>query len=335
VALSALLAACVAALTACGGAASSAPPAEAAARSPYFARDSIWNAPLAPRAPLDQRSRALVAELRRQVAAWGTSVNTVRFSTPVYTVGPSQARVAVELDKPNAPALANALRSVPLPPNALPAAGSDANLVLHQPATDTMWEFWRLRKQGGVWRTGWGGRLGEVSRNPGYFRNRVDAAGRPIERAHWGATATSLAKAGGLILTSELRAGDIPHALAIGIPRARAEVFSAPAQRTDGVVRDPGAIPEGARLRIDPRVDLSRLRLPRATLALARAAQRYGIVVNNQSGAVAFYAQDPTPTGRNPYPALFGGLRPVEIARAFPWRYLQALRLDLRRRPVG
>jgi hypothetical protein len=327
--LLATVAGCLIALSACGPAATPA----ATAVSPYFAPSSVWNARLSPRAALAPHSERLVAELRRQVTRHGTSINTTRFSTPVYTVGPGQRRVVVKLDHANAPALARALRSVPLPNAARPAAGTDANLVLHQPATDTIWEFWRLQRRADGWHTGWGGRLSDVSENPGYFRDRVDATGAPLERSHWGATATSLAKAGGLVLISELRAGRIPHALAMGIPVARARVFSRPAQRTDGRSPDPSAIPEGARFRLDPRLDLAALHLPRATRLLAEAAQRYGILVNNQSGAVALYAQDPTPTGRDPYPVLFDGLRPVEVMRRFPWRWLHALRLELATRP--
>ena len=43
---------------------------------------------------------------------------------------------------------------------------------------------------------------------------------------------------------------------------------------------------------------------------MAVAAQRYGIVVRDGAGAVTFYAEDPTPTGRNPFlgrSGLFGG----------------------------
>ena len=35
--------------------------------------------------------------------------------------------------------------------------------------------------------------------------------------------------------------------------------------------------------------------------AMAVAAQRYGIVVRDGAGAVTFYAEDPTPTGSNPF----------------------------------
>ena len=38
---------------------------------------------------------------------------------------------------------------------------------------------------------------------------------------------------------------------------ARAGVFSWPAQRTDGLLDSPDAIPEGARFRLDPNLDIA------------------------------------------------------------------------------
>ena len=53
------------------------------------------------------------------------------------------------------------------------------------------------------------------------------------------------------MLLDELKAGRIDHALAINLPAPRAGVFAWPAQRTDGT-GPPTALPEGARLRLDP-----------------------------------------------------------------------------------
>ena len=61
---------------------------------------------------------------------------------------------------------------------------------------------------------------------------------------------------------------------------------------------------------------------------LAHAAQRYGIVVRDTSPAVAFYAEDPTPTGANPWAAALSAGVP-KLLRAFPWDHLQALRTEL------
>jgi hypothetical protein len=289
-----------------------------------FARDSFWNRRLPRRAPRAARSRRLVATLAEQVADQKAWVNTYRYSSPVYVARPRQRRVRVRLDKPSA-SLAAAFASVPLPARAKPARGRDKQLVLWQPSTDTMWEFFKLVRRRDGWHANWGGRMTDVASNPGWFREQ-----------NWGATATGLPLLGGLITLDDLRRGRIDHALALGVTRARSYVWSWPARRTDGATNDPTAIPEGARFRLDPRLDLRRLRLPPLTRMIARAAQRYGIVVRDKTGSsVTFEAEDATRLRVDPYygpGGWFGGRSPSAVLERFPWRRLQALRMDMRSR---
>ena len=82
----------------------------------------------------------------------------------------------------------------------------------------------------------------------------------------------------------------------------RAGVFAWPAQRTDGTNVDPSSIPEGAQLRLDPKLDIPALHLPPITQMMALAAQRYGIVVTNRTNSViGFYAEDPNENGTADY----------------------------------
>jgi len=288
-----------------------------------FAHDSFWNAPLAADAPLDARSDVYVAELRRQLATTNPWINTTSYSSPVYTVPAGQPRVHVTLENTADRSLPPALDQVPIPPNAKPALGFDKHVVVWQPASDTMWELWVASLRPDGWHAHWGGRMDCVSRSPGYF-------GPP--HSIWGATATSLPLLGGLIRISELQAGRIDHGLAFSIPHTRKWTsWSWPAQRSDGDDGGPNSIPEGARFRLDPTLDIDALKLPRATTIIAKAIQRYGMIVRDKSGAVAFYAEDPAQYGFNPYGGLFDHLAaPNLLFRKFPWDRLQALPLDMR-----
>ena len=285
-----------------------------------FAPTSFWNAPLADDAALDDRSSAYVGRLQTLLRRWEPYVNTTRYSTPVYIVPRKQRTVRVKLDKPDSEDLQAAMDKVPLPPDARPARGTDAHLTVWQPSTDTLWEFWRAYRGLDGWHTSYGGRMTDVSENPGHF----------TEHRRWGATATSLPLLGGLMRIRELRQGKIDHALAIALPEVRANAFSWPAQRTDGSSRHVNAIPQGARFRIDPSLDLSKLEMSPIVRMMATAAQRYGIVVRDGAGAVTFYGEDPTPTGRNPYRGrngFFGGGHINEmLRREFPWQHLEVLR---------
>jgi hypothetical protein len=293
----------------------------------------VWNAPLAADAPLDPQSAAVTAafraEIARELAArTGPWIQTTDNSTPVYTVPASQPRVRVALDVTAAygVTLQSAFAAVPLPDGARPAAGADAHLTVYQPSTDSLWEFWQLRRLADGWHARWGGAMQNVSASPGYF----SSVSWPGAGSYWGATATSLPLLGGLIRTSELQAGRIDHALAISVPNARAGLVAFPAQRTDGTSGDPAAIPEGARLRLDPTLDIDALGLPPVARAMALAAQRYGMIVRDKTlVATGFFAEDPTPAGADPYPQLFGGQAPIDLLARFPWDHLQLVQMQL------
>ena len=209
-------------------------------------------------------------------------------------------------------ALQQTLDAVPIPPSAQPAAGPDGHLTVWQPATDRMWELFQAHMTADGWHASYGGAMANVSSSPGYY----DASSWPgLSQPSWGATATSLPVIAGTIMIDELKAGVIPHALALNIPWAKPNVYSWPAQRTDGSSTDPNAIPEGARFRLDPTADLAKRNLPPMTRMMAMAAQQYGMIVRDQTGhAVSFFAENPAQYGTDPYTSpggFFGGPDPA------------------------
>jgi hypothetical protein len=294
-------------------------PRNVSAASPrLFAPTSFWNAPLPADAELDPDSgrivTALANEVRKEVAGnYGPWINFNQYSTPVYTVGPDMPTVKVKVDV-YAPALQRDFDAVPIPWYAVPARGSDAHMTVYQPSTDTLWEFWLARYASDGWHARWGGKISGVSRSVGHFPGA------------YGATATGLPLLGGLMTIDELKALRIDHALALAVPNTAQGEFVWPAQRGDG--KTPGAegIPQGTHLRIDPSLDLSKLRLSPLGLAMARAAQRYGIIVRDTAGCVVFYAEDDIRTPGHPYAQIFGGKHPSRLLDGFPWDRLQVVK---------
>jgi hypothetical protein len=292
----------------------------------------VWNQPLPDSIPTDQGLAAqLKAEAAREIKKGiGPSIASWNFSTPLYTVGAHQRCVRVKLDVTAryGRTLKRAFLRVPLPTSARPAAGTDRHLTLWQPSTDSLWEFWKLRRRTDGWHAAWGGAMRDVSRSPGFFNSKS----WPGSQSNWGATATSLPVIAGTMTMDELQRGRIDHALAMAIPNARARVFAHPAQRTDGTLTDPNAIPEGARFRLDPKLDIDSLNLPPVVRTMAIAAQRYGLIVRDRTWtAIGFYAEDPAPLGHNPYPKLFEGKVPSVLLARFPWSHLQAVKPKLRK----
>jgi hypothetical protein len=277
--------------------------------------------------PADTGSAAYVASIKEQVHAYygSATVNTTSYSPPVYTASADQPTQTVAvwdcqhkgyLDS----GLAAAFAQVPLPPQARPAQGTDAELVLWQPATDTVWEFWRLQRNGSGWAACWGGRIQRASTSAGVFA------------APYGTAATGLSLLGGLMRIDELQRGEIDHVIEVALVRTRAGVFSWPANRTDGWVHDPNEVPEGMRFRLDPAVNVDALPMSAAGKTIAKAIQSYGMIVRDKAGSVAFYAENPQPAidagGTNPYAAIFGGRQAYQVMDGFPWDHLEALPFD-------
>jgi hypothetical protein len=317
------------------GASGTGPTAGPAPAPSLFAPTSVWNAPLPDNAPLDPANATLVRTLQdtvaqNEAAGWGPWVSTSETS-PLYTVPANQPTVRVTLDPGSwKVGLQQTFNAVPIPANAVPASGPDAHMTVWQPSTNRLWEFFKASKLSDGWHASFGGAMSNVSTSPGYY----DTNSWPgLSQSYWGATATSLPVTAGTMTVSELRAGVIPHALAINIPWAKPNTYSWPAQRTDGRSTDPNAVPEGARFRIDPTLDIDKLNLPPMTRAMAKAAQRYGMIVRDQTGhAISFFAENPRGFATNPYVSptgLYGANDPTAVMRAFPWDHVQLVKMAL------
>lgn len=298
--------------------------------SHVFASSSFWYRPIPKDAPLHPQSEELVKEfLRQKKEYYGTvSINTVAFSSPVYLADRDAPTVeVVEWDSQNkghkSPALAAQWKAVPIPDYAEPAEGTDAEMSVYQPATDTLWEFWNARKVDGQWQASWGGKMENVSKNPGIWRE------------HYGATGTSLPFLGGQLTAEELQRGKIDHVMGIALVDCEdGKIFSWPAQRSDGAnpEKRPHRIPEGLRFRLDPSVDVEALPLHPVGKAIARAAQQYGFVVWDRAGAITLRAENAKSWTRkglpNPYPEIFRDAPDWAILHGFPWEKLQFLPFD-------
>jgi hypothetical protein len=303
-----------------------------------FAPSSVWNQPLASTAALDPASAPMVSGLQAEVTREeGLGIGPwITAGANIYVVGATQPVVPVQLDNPTAwwrVALQSAFTAVPIPDNAQPGSDADAEMTVWQPSTDKLWEFFHMRRLADGWHAGWGGAMDNVAESLGYF----NSSSWPGALSVWGATASSLPHAAGVITLADLQKGEIDHALAVNLPYPCQGVYSWPAQRTDGTGTASNCVPEGAHLRLDPGLDLSTLRMPPLALMMARAAQKYGIVVRDQTHwAIGFWIENPTPTGTNPFynsngsPSASGpysGLWPNQIMSYFPWSSLEVLKM--------
>ena len=299
-------------------------PPSAAEPLRLFSATSFFNEQLPAAAPTAGDAAQIVKAFMHQLAAnqGKVVINTTQWSTPVYTVGPNAPTIALAGQSSICPrpegvfsGFRALIEEVPMPPGALPAAGSDKEVVIWQPSTGQLWELWRVTKEEGVWSACWGGRLADANTSEGVFE------------APFGAAASGLSLLGGQIHLEDLEHGRVAHALELLLPDTAASEFVWPANRTDGSSKASDAIPEGTRLRLPASLDLSTLHLSPSGLAIATAIQRYGMIVGDTAGAVALSAQDPSPLiaeGRpNPYATLLPN--PFDALDSVPWEDLEVI----------
>ena len=289
-------------------------------------------------APLSSDSRTYVRWLQQSVAAHGAWLNATTCGMPEYWAASQTPTVAVRLNHPSYedPALITAWSHVPIPSGATPARCSDRNFAVLQRQPDgevREWEFWKASKSpSGHWSAAWGGATDNVLTDRGIasplqWTNPTPATAVARHATYgWNVTASGMSMIGGVITNQDLQSGRINHGLAIAITSAAAHRWMWPAQRSDGYSTDPAALPEGAHLRLSPTVHVARLHVPPLVKMLAWAAQRYGLVVRDQTGwSDVFYAEPPDPRHPNLVPSLLDGSSLESALAAFPWAKLQVL----------
>ncbi len=304
-----------------------------------FGPTSVWNESLSPTAALDPGSSSMVSGLgaevsREQQAGIGPWITV---GAHFYVVGPNQPTVPVKLADTTGPvrsALQAAFMAVPIPPGAQPESDSDEELSVWQPSTDKLWEFFHMQLLSDGWHATWGGAMNNVAQSPGYY----NANSWPGASNGWGATASSLPEAAGVITMADIQQGQIDHALAVNLPYPCQTIYSWPAQRTDGAGTASNCIPEGAHLRLNPTLNIPALHLPKFVQMMAQAAQTYGIIVRDQTKwSIGFWIQTPASAGTsdpfynsNGDPTTngpFGGMWPNQLMSYFPWNSLQVLQM--------
>lgn len=254
----------------------------------FFARgNSPWTQPVPPDAPADPRSAEYVGRL----AGLSPAVSVRNYTVPVYVADAATPRYTVRRTASWA-APGSALRSVPIPDHAVPDPAEDAHMVVLDRSSRCVFEFYRAVRDNNGWSAAWA--------------NATPADGDGIYPDGLSTRASGLSAAAGLIWPEELRSGEISHALVFAYPFTRAGGPVGMATRSDGRSQDDAALPIGAHLVLDAAVDVNALNLPPPEQAIARALQRYGMVLADTSGGFPLYAVHPVSFSGDPYAPLWG-----------------------------
>jgi hypothetical protein len=272
-----------------GGARSAGAQATRASVPHLYSARSPFNRRISRRPHIDRDSGLMVGGLDRYVGAEGATITSRQFTVPLYTAGPRTPRRRVRLTASWRPR--NAMLRVPLPTGATPDPSSDGHLAVIDRGSGCEYDFWQFRRTARGYAASWG--------------NAINIASSGVYPRGYSARGSGFALMAGVVLPRELARGRIDHALLLSYPGTRAHGPVHPATESDGHTLGRAAIPEGARLQLDPSLDLDSLGLQGYERTIARALQVYGAIVGDTGGrGVSFYALHPTSTGRNPYASL-------------------------------
>ena len=271
---------------------------------------ALWNPiPSAPR--LDAASGVIGAKLSEAGASrvallytYGNKIYQADAGTPRYRLNITNAGP----DKWGDNDLA--YDTVPIPDGAVPGTGTDGKLVIVDSSRRKVYDLWQVSRNGSTWNVSWGGVYdldGDgSSRNPAYGTGAWGVSWpKPVSRG----TGSGMSTLAGTVKLAEIKAGVIPHALVfatdIACGPAQSGDFRWPATTTDGWSTSGTCIPQGARIQLDPSIDLSKITgITKAELAVGRALQTHGAYATDNGGSrISIGFESPKEGEENPYPA--------------------------------
>ncbi len=244
------------------------------ARAYFKSADWLWD-PI-PAAPvLDPQSSAMVELLQQEYHGanlWKFGVTLrgpeqITTTTPRYTID-----FAMVPEWGSSPFGSD---TMPIPDGTPVPPGSDGHVAIADPTTNQTYNLWRATNQAGQWKASWGARA------------ELDGDGR--EPRGTSSTGSGLARFAAVVRVAEIASGHIPHALFFSTDMAAPHTdFRYPAPRSDGSnpagVATP--IPEGARIQLNPDIDLDAISgMTAFEKTVAKALQTYGAYCGDNGGA--------------------------------------------------
>jgi hypothetical protein len=269
---------------------------------------SPFNQPIGPGPAIAAASPAMVRTLTRAEAQKGFVLSVNEWTVPAYFADPATPLSTVTLGggppswglpanypayPPGAgegtlpPTLPQQLRGVPIPEGASPDPSADAHMTIVDPLTDCEFDLYGAYRTATGWHATWAN------------STRLDGTG--VYPYGMGTKAAGFAGLAGLIWPQELRAGHIGHALLFNYPFTKSGGSVSPATAGDGRSTIAGAIPEGARVQLDPTLNLATLHLSPYQRTIAEAMQTYGMILGDTGGALGVSAVGSYSFATDPY----------------------------------
>ena len=220
-----------------------------------FNDESPWNAAIPADPVLDADSTAIVRNVSKRA-----STSMYRFAVPIFhaDINTPVRKVTTTLPWGTSPF---AKQEVRIPDSAKPNSGNNASFMVIDWHARRTWEFYKFTRVGSDAKTAWGGTIS------------IDGDG--VKMAGAGTAGASMLA--GLVRVHEIEDGSIEHALNIASEFAKAREVRFPGHKSDGDYTGPGALPVGARLQLDPTIDVDAIPgISRGEIIIAKALQKHG-----------------------------------------------------------
>jgi hypothetical protein len=266
---------------------------------------SPWRQPVPANAPIDPDSDRYIGKM----SDFHPAVALRKFNVSVFMADPTTPRHRVVSSA--AWAADGLFAGVPIPETAQMSPDLE-HLVVLEPAERCVYEFYRPRRTGEEWAAEW--------------VNATPSDGDGIYPDGLSARGTGISLAAGLVWPDELAEGEINHALVFAYPLARRGGPVGLATRSNGESTDDGALPIGARLVLDPAIDVRQLDLSPAERTIAVALQRYGMILASSGGGITLSAVDPNSFSDDPYGRFFGEAAIADLSK-IPFNRMKVLAL--------
>lgn len=253
-----------------------------------FSADSYWNVPIPENAPIHPDSEEMVSFLASDnqfdgcITLTGTGSN--RWGMPIYMADASSPEYNVPSTKYTVPPEFGSLR---IPVGAQPADTRDSEMIVYDVERGLVAQLSKasFSAASNTWSVT-GGSVAYLDSNGLY--GALDGSDEPRNggsfRGYNGAVAA--------ISYDDVVAGLVDNVVKIGVHNSRNEAI-APMIGSDGDLEIAAALPQGARIRIRPDLDLTSLNLDPQALIIARGLQQYGAIIGDSTGgSIVLYLED-------------------------------------------
>jgi len=239
-----------------------------------YAPTSFWNTPIPSNPAIDPNSAAIVQASLTNFASNANFANTEGWGIPIvyasatdkeYTIGCTYFDCGTTV-------------KFRIPAGAKPTTGSDKHLVVIDLAKGLELDMWRAEYNAAT--DSWSAGSRYTTSVSGW--GAICGLGQHCN----GAVASGFAAFGGIPRPEEFAQPVIPHALTLTPPLTRDNYIACPATHTDGEDASP-AIPEGARVQLDPTFNVDAQSWPAWKKTMARTLQVYGAYVSDTGGTLA------------------------------------------------